>query len=276
MIMTEVCLGRKMDNIMSINGEAEMYNGLASYLWAAYDERGKDYDYFKRVVQRHHGIALDVGCGTGRLLRGMRRMGYEVEGVDVAEDQLAHCRRLAEADGLSVTLYHQAMQALELPKKYDAIIIPCSSLVCVMDRREALETLRRMKAHLKPDGVLVFNLYLNEQSDLAEHYPTPWVSWTRLPLPDGKTLFVDRRVTSANPIEQIVHDECHYVLVDGATRDSPVVQEELRSGGYRWYTLNEARWMIELAGLTIDKITGDYTDESLNPRHRAVMMFHTH
>jgi SAM-dependent methyltransferase len=260
---------------MTNTNEAEMYNGLASYLWAAYDERGKDYEYFKRVVQQHHGLALDVGCGTGRLLRGMRRMGYEVEGVDIAEDQLAHCRRLAEADGLSVTLYHQAMQDLDLPKQYDAIIIPCSSLVCVMDRRQALEALRRMKAHLAPGGVLVFNLYLNEQTEAGDHYPTPWVSWTRLSMPHGQTLFVDRRVMSLDPIEQVARDECHYVLVDGSTRDSPVIQEETRAGGYRWYTVNEARWMIELAGLTIEKITGDYTDTPLNAHHRAVMMFHT-
>lgn len=256
--------------------EAEMYNGLASLVWAAYDERGKDYDYFKRVIQRHHGLALDVGCGTGRLLRGLRRLGYEIEGVDVAADQLEHCRRLAQADGVSVTLYQQAMQDLDLPKRYDAIIVPCSSLVCVMDRRQALEALRRMKAHLKPDGVLVFNLYLNERSDVAESYPSPWVRWTRLSLTAGQTLFVDRRVMSLDPIEQVVRDECRYRLVAGSTPDAPLLQEEVRAGGYRWYTLNEARWMIELAGLTIDSITGDYTDEPLGAHHRAVMMFHTH
>ena len=257
------------------SNEAEMYNGLASYVWAAYEERGKDYQYFKRVIQQNPGLALDVGCGTGRLLRGMRRMGYEVEGVDIAEDQLAHCRRMADSEGLSVTLYNQPMQELDLPKRYNAIIIPCSSLICVMDRRQALETLRRMKAHLAPDGVLVFNLYLNEETPPGETYPTDWVSWTRLPMPDGKTLFVDRRVTHYDPIEQAVRDECRYRVVDGDSRELPAIQEEIRAGGYRWYTRNEVLWMIELAGLTVDKITGDYTDEPLNPHHRALMMFHT-
>ena len=255
--------------------EAEMYNGLASYLWAAYEERGKDYQYFKRVIQQNPGLALDIGCGTGRLLRGIRRMGYDIEGVDIAADQLAHCRRMAESEGLSVTLYNQPMQELDLPKRYNAIIIPCSSLICVMDRRQALETLRRMKAHLAPGGVLVFNLYLNEETPPGDHYPTDWVSWSKITLPDGKTLFVDRRVTQYDRIEQAVRDECRYRVVDGTSRELPVLQEEIRAGGYRWYTRNEALWMIELAGLTVDKITGDYTDEPLTPRHRALMMFHT-
>jgi len=144
-----------------------------------------------------------------------------------------------------------------------------------MDRRQALETLRRMKAHLAPGGVLVFNLYLNEETEAAEQFPTDWVSWSKITLPDGKTLFVDRRVMQHDRIEQAVRDECRYRVVDGNSRALPTLREEIRAGGYRWYTRNEALWMIELAGLTVDKITGDYTDEPLSPQHRALMMFHT-
>lgn len=260
---------------MTLFNEAELYSGLASYMWAAYEDLTRDFDYYKRVIQDHPGLALDIGCGTGRLLRSLCRDGFEVEGVDIAADQLAHCQRLADGEGLTVTLYNQPMQTLDLPKKYNVIIIPCGSLACVMDRQLTLEALKRLKAHLAPDGVLVFNLYLEDEAKPNETYPTEWKNWSRAAMPDGKTLFVDRRVIAVDRLEQAVTEERRYRVVDGDSRDLPALQEETRTGGYRWYTRNEALWLLELAGLTVEKITGDYTDEPFGVHHTQLMMFHT-
>jgi SAM-dependent methyltransferase len=260
---------------MTAFDEAEMYSGLASYMWAAYEDRGRDYEYFLRVLQaRSSGLALDVGCGTGRLLRAFVGQGFRVDGVDIAPDQLAQCQRLAERDGLSVRLYAQAMQDLELPQRYDTILIPCGSLACVMDRRLALQALRRMREHLAPDGVLVFNLFLEDEAKPGESYPSEWVNWSRVPMPDGKTLFVDRRVVHVDRLEQAVTEERRYRVIDGDSRELQAQVDETRTGGYRWYTRNEALWMLELAGFEVERITGDYTDEPFGATHRDLMMFH--
>jgi SAM-dependent methyltransferase len=259
----------------SFFNEAELYSGLASYMWAAYQDIGKDYDYYKRVVQANPGLALDIGCGTGRILRALRREGFEIEGVDIAADQLIQCDRLAQAEGLTVTLYNQPMQDLDLPKRYNAIIIPCGSLACVMERRLALGALKRLKSHLAPGGELVFNLYIEGESKPNETYPTEWKNWSRAQMPDGHTLFIDRRVVQVDHLEQAVTEERRYRVVNGDSRDLPALQEEIRTGGYRWYTRNEALWLIELAGLTAEKITGDYTDEPFGSQHTDLMVFHT-
>jgi len=88
-------------------------------------------------------------------------------------------------------------------------------------------------------------------------------------------LFVDRRVMSVDHLEQTVTEERRYRVIDGDSRDLPALQEEIRTGGYRWYTRNEALWLIELAGLAVEKITGDYTDEPFGAQHTDLMMFHT-
>ena len=254
--------------------EADLYSGSAALMWAAYDEPGWDHAYYKNVIAKNGGVALDIGCGTGRLLRSYLRAGLRVEGVDVAAYMLTQCRRLAAADGLEVTLYHQPMQALDLPDKYATIYIPCGSFACVMDRRQSLEALRRLKAHLAPGGELVFNLFIEEDAKPGEVASQQWVDWATKTLPDGKTLFVDRRVMHIDRIEQAVTEERRYRIVDGDSRELPALHEEVRTGGYRWYTRNEALWLCELAGLTVEKITGDYKDELFNESHRGTMVFH--
>ena len=49
--------------------EIDMYSGLAALHWSAYDDPAWDHDFYKRVVEQAGGLALDVACGAGRLLR---------------------------------------------------------------------------------------------------------------------------------------------------------------------------------------------------------------
>src|SRR5437588_772200 len=79
---------------------------------------------------------------------------------------------------LRPVLYEQPMQRLEVPHSYRTIYIPCGSFVCVMDRRLALEALRRCHAHLEPGGTLAFNVFLADHDysgrTPSEPFPRPW------------------------------------------------------------------------------------------------------
>ena len=118
--------------------EVDLYSGLAALHWSAYDDPTWDHDFYKRVVEQAGGLALDVACGAGRLLRRYLQAGLAVEGVDSSADMLAVCRQKAEADGLSPVLYCQPMQALDLPKRYACIYVPCGSFTCVIGQENAL------------------------------------------------------------------------------------------------------------------------------------------
>ena len=66
--------------------EIDMYSGLAALHWSAYDDPAWDHDFYKRIVEQAGGLALDVACGAGRLLRRYLQAGLAVEGVDSAAD----------------------------------------------------------------------------------------------------------------------------------------------------------------------------------------------
>src|SRR5947208_580981 len=64
------------------------------------------------------GRLLDVGCGHGLLLDEARRLGYEVEGLELAEDAAAHAR-----DQLHLTVHAKTLAELPGPPRYNAIVL---------------------------------------------------------------------------------------------------------------------------------------------------------
>lgn len=253
--------------------EADLYSGLATLHWASYDDADWDHDFYRRALERNGGPALDVGCGAGRLLRRYLRAGLQVEGLDVSADMLAACRRLAEHEGLRPVLHHAPMQRLDLPRRYRTIYIPCGTFVCVMDRAEALEALRRFRRHLAPGGELLFNIFTPDYDYSGRcgrpDLPEAWRPWIDRPLEDGRRLEVMRRLTAVDPIEQYEAEERRFRLYQGDT----LISEEIRTGQGHWYFMHEVLLMLRLAGFDTVRVTGDYTDEPFGPQHTKTMVF---
>jgi len=114
--------------------------GLIARWWAEFNVSGPEIDYFRRSVEAGGQPALDVACGTGRLLIPYLRAGLEVDGCDISGDMLALCRERAEAEGLSPNLYRQPMHRLDLPRRYRTIFV-CGSFGLGGDRDHDLEAL---------------------------------------------------------------------------------------------------------------------------------------
>jgi SAM-dependent methyltransferase len=135
--------------------------GLAARVWdpSGGDEPQAGHDFVKGIIEKNGDLALDVGCGTCRLLLRYLEVGYDVEGVDVSSEMLAICREKAAKRGLKPILYRQSLHALELPRQYKTIFIPGGTFVLLIDREQAWEALRHIYEHLEPDGTFVFSLF---------------------------------------------------------------------------------------------------------------------
>ena len=97
---------------MASDTPATWHYGLVAKWWAEFTEDGPEIAYFQKHVERGQP-ALDVACGTGRLLIPFLRAGLDVDGCDVSADMIAVCREKAEREGLSPTLFVQPMHELE-------------------------------------------------------------------------------------------------------------------------------------------------------------------
>jgi SAM-dependent methyltransferase len=88
---------------------------------------------------------LELGCGTGRILRPLADLGHPVLGVDESPAMLAHLTDLPTACS--------AIETLQLHRTFDVVLLASTMLnTDLVQRRAFLATCRR---HVTPQGVVV-------------------------------------------------------------------------------------------------------------------------
>ena len=249
--------------------------GLIAKWWAEFNVDGKEIPYFRKFVEAGQP-ALDVACGTGRLLLPYVRAGLDVDGCDISADMIALCRERAEREGLSPNLYVQAMHELELPRRYRTVFV-CGGFGLGSTREQDFEALRRLHAHLAPGGTLVLD---NEPPYADARLWRFWLKDERAKLPepseppaerrraaDGSELGLSSRVVALDPLRQRVIMEMRAAM----WRDDEPVTEETHALTINMYFTNELVLMLERAGFAGVRLYGDYTDEEARPDHSFVV-----
>ena len=99
---------------------------------------------------KHKGAALDVGCGTGRLMGLLHKHGFRTDGLDVSPTMIA----LARQRHPEARLFHADICRWELPRTYDLIVAWDSVWHVPLAEQEAVLT--KLCRGLTPGGVLVF------------------------------------------------------------------------------------------------------------------------
>ena len=243
------------------------YRGLLAQAWDLL--RGDttnwpDRVFYQTIVELGSGPALDVGCGTGRLMLDYLAAGLDVDGVDNSPEMLAICRTKASRMGLDVSgrLFEQEMAALFLERRYATILVPSSSFQLLTDPLAADRAMAGFVQHLAPGGVLVMSI-------MSKLWPwrrvPPQMQWSywhmlaeRLRPEDGTTIrrWIRERY---DHVEQLAHEESRYEVV----RDNIVVQTEMhgRSPSTRWYSQAQARTFFETVGFTSVSVTSGFTFE---------------
>ncbi len=130
------------------------YSGLIA---AAYDryfgaEPFWDQAFYQSRLRTNSGRALEVACGTGRLLLPLLRDGLEVEGLDTSRDMLDRLRAKARAMNLAPVLHEAPMQDFDLPGRYRTVFVPAGSFGILVEPDEVRAALVCFLRALEPGG----------------------------------------------------------------------------------------------------------------------------
>lgn len=136
----------------------------------AYDSLYADKDYpgecdlleqvFAEYVDGPVRSVLDLGCGTGGHACLLAQRGYDVTGVDVSTEMLTLSRKKAQ----DLSSHHPRfvegdVRSLDLGRQHDAVVMLFAVLGYQTANRDVRATLKVCRQHLRPGGVLIFDVW---------------------------------------------------------------------------------------------------------------------
>jgi len=253
------------------------HHGLVARNWAEFEtDGGQEAAYFRRLIEMSGQPALDLGCGTGRLLLPCLQAGLDVDGCDYSQDMLALCEAQAKRAGLSPQLYPQAMHELDLPRRYRTIFA-CGVVGLGGERQLTMQAMQRCYEHLRTGGTFAFDTaprwndapaWLSRLPEGRQALPEEWpLSGERKLLSDGSELELVARTVSVDPLEEIQTRQIRARL----WRKDELLKEEVHTQRYEEYSKNELMLVLGRAGFSDIRLFGDYSDEPATADSKVVV-----
>ena len=103
------------------------------------------------------GLILDLGCGTGNMTELLAKAGYDMIGIDNAEDMLDIAMDKKAESELDILYLLQDMREFELYGTVRAVVSICDSINYITEEEELLEVFRLVNNYLDPKGIFVFD-----------------------------------------------------------------------------------------------------------------------
>ncbi|MFQ5616226.1 MAG: class I SAM-dependent methyltransferase, partial [Anaerolineales bacterium] len=160
--------------------------------------RSEDIPFWKALAETWGDPILELGCGTGRVLLNLVRLGCTTTGLDNNPKMLAFLRASYKLETYpNLVIIQDDMADFQLETHFSLIILPCNTYSTFQSRtRQAI--LCAVRSHLSPGGIFAFSipnpailaeLPVTGEPDLEDNFPHPqtgfpiqvFSSWERGP-----------------------------------------------------------------------------------------------
>lgn len=180
--------GGKQDGEVS-----QPYESLAAELHDAFQEShgpSPELPLMEEFLAQHPGPALEIGCGSGRLLLPLRQRGHPIEGLELSAPMRLLAGQRAKQGALDLVIHQGDMEIWAAARPYAALLAPAFTLQLAND---PAATLGHWQRWLQPGGGLylsVFMPYAELTGELPEH---TWYDDHEALLPGGRRALLETR-----------------------------------------------------------------------------------
>ena len=121
-------------------------------------------DFIEKIVKQELKVpcelALDLGCGTGRMTIELAKRGYDMTGVDYSPEMLDAARREAEDAGLSgkILWLLQDIREFELYGTVELAVSCLDTVNHLTDNKSLDKFFSLVHNYLIPDGIFIFDV----------------------------------------------------------------------------------------------------------------------
>jgi SAM-dependent methyltransferase len=223
-----------------------------------------DVAVFTELAEERGGPALEIGCGTGRVLAPLAGAGIGATGIDASRDMLALCARKLRSmpEDARPHLVLADMRRFSLRGRYGLALMVCNTLWHCRSDEDALAAFRCAREHLAPDGRFVLDVCLPDLDLWAETSGT--TETLRVPDPEGRRDFVSHFTPTYDPERLIERDR----IVLREMRGGRIVRSAECEIELRHYRAEEIRDLLARAGLEIREEWGTFKRTPLRPGSR--------
>ena len=208
----------------------------------------------EQALMSERNSVLDLGCGTGTLTELLSDKGYDMIGIDNAEEMLEIAMEKRMQSGKDILYLLQDMREFELYGTVGAVISVCDSLNYILDEEDMQKVFDLVNNYLYPGGIFVFDF------NTVYKYETVI----------GDTTIAENREDCSFIWDNYYHDEeriNEYDLTIFVEEEEELFRRFSETHYQRGYTLDEMKQFVKKAGLefvtAMDADTHeDVTDES--------------
>ena len=208
----------------------------------------RDVDFWKTLAGQQSGLALELGCGTGRVALPLLKSGAELVGIDRSEAMLARARRKARRAGLAGRARFVRGDIRSLPfctqPGFGLVLAPYGMLQSLTRERDLVGTLESVARVLQRDGM--FGI------DLVPDLPR----WSEY----------NRKITYN--VKRAFNDQGRLTLFDQEYVERRGREERVHRFALTFRTLSvpQMRRRLEAAGFEVRAVLGDYHGGPWHPR----------
>lgn len=230
------------------------FDAFAHYYEADYGGFDDDVPFYRELARRCGSPALEVMCGSGRLLVPLARAGLRLTGIDVSPAMLAVAQeRLAGAGMLGqIELLEADIRTVTPPGTFTLAIVAINSFMHLATTADQLAALGHIRSALRPGGLLAIDLANPDLRALAAHAGELTLDKT-FRLDNGALVqkFVAQQTDIAAQINYVTFI---YDQMDAEGR----VQRRALPFTMRWLYRYELEHLLARAGFALEALYGSY------------------
>lgn len=155
-ILINDLLGR-VDKMSQYTGIAEVYDrlidmdydGWENFLVEFFNKEGFSYKGKK---------CLELGCGTGNMTLRLKKIGFEVYGMDISEDMMCVAQEKLMEENLRAVLLNQDMTDFSIDKSFSCIFSFCDGYNYITDENKLVNSFKNVYSHLNDGGYFIFDV----------------------------------------------------------------------------------------------------------------------
>jgi SAM-dependent methyltransferase len=229
-----------------------------------------DIEFWKSMAREYagaEGAALELACGTLRVLLPVAESGITVTGIDISLYMLAVAKkklaRAAPDVQARVTLREGDMRTLQLNRKFNLIYLPFNTFLVMLTAKDQLAMFDAVRAHLAPGGVFAFDVFVPDINRLKIEHNPAWLLEIDQPFPDVGIRFQRDHVREIDPIRQTLL--VHYRMRE--YKDDVLIREWLSDLKITYIFPREVEHLIARAGFEIVHFWGEYDRRDFYAMH---------